>query len=119
MELDRYDKQILEILFQTKGILSLQSQMKEVLLQLFKVDVVRNIDFKQAKVSPDFFVTILTSNFLGFAQYFLATEEEMEPEKLAKTMLNVLINGPARVGGLLKGNMINVDEIIEKSNLKK
>lgn len=113
------EKQILEILFQTKGILSLQSQMKEVLLQLFKVDVVRNIDFKQAKVSPDFFVTILTSNFLGFAQYFLATEEEMEPEKLAKTMLNVLINGPARVGGLLKGNMINVDEIIEKSNLKK
>ncbi len=113
------EKQILEILFQTKGILSLQTQMKDVFLQLFQMDVLRGMETISTKVSPDFFVTILTSNLLGFAQYFLASDEEMEPEKLAKTMLNVLINGPARVGGLLKGNMINVDEIIAQYDMKK
>lgn len=93
--------------------------MKDVFLQLFQMDVLRDMETISTKVSPDFFVTILTSNLLGFAQYFLASDEEMNPEKLAKTMLNVLINGPARVGGLLKGNMINVDEIIAQYDMKK
>lgn len=57
---------------------------------------------------------LVISICLGLVQYTMENDGELDSEELTEGMLNVLINGPARVAGLIPTGNIDVSEIIGK-----
>ena len=104
-------RDILEILFQTKGVMTIQNRFHDIVLKMF--------DAKNAKVhlhsslqTPELFITVIVSTMIGIAHYWINNNDTKTPESLAIDLINIIINGPARAAGLIQGETIDVKALI-------
>src|SRR5699024_3197324 len=103
--------EILDIIFKTKGILSLQTRLNH-----FMDNVFTDNQLQRKQVKADFplelFQMILVSICLGISQYWLQGNGEFSSEELAQGMLNIMINGPARAAGFISDDYIDIRNMI-------
>ena len=104
-------RDILEILFQTKGVMTIQHRFQTIALKMF--------DAKNAKVhlhtsvqTPELFITVIVSTIIGISHYWINNNDTKTPESLAIDLINIIINGPARAAGLIQGETIDVKALI-------
>ena len=104
-------RDILEILFQTKGVMTIQNRFHDITLKMF--------DAKNAKVhlhssvqTPELFITVIVSTIIGISHYWINNNDTKTPESLAIDLINIIINGPARAAGLIQGETIDVKALI-------
>ena len=81
---------------------------------IFQTFSPRFISNKKLKIPPELFIPIVVSVILGFAQYWLHTDEEQTPEELAKGILEIMVNGAVKAFGLLPGELMDIDDLIGK-----
>lgn len=106
------EQALFQIIQQTKGALSFQTELTKVLQNVFHQSPSRQIIGEVKYIPPHFFIPILVSVITGATQQWIAQTEDYTPEQLAKGILNILINGPARAAGWLPG-LIDIDEFLE------
>lgn len=109
------EEQILfQIIQQTKGAMSFQTELTKVLQNVFHQSPSNQI-IGQVKYLPShFFIPILVSVITRATQLWLDQTEDYTPEQLAKGILNIMINGPARVAGWLPGEVIDIDKFLDE-----
>lgn len=100
-------RDILEILFQTKGIMTIQNQFQTIMLNIFNTK-----QKKHSMQTPELFVTIIASTMIGISHYWIQGNQTATPESMAIDLINILINGPAKTSGFIEGETINIKEII-------
>lgn len=111
----RDERDILDILFKTKGIISIQQRLTELFGYVF-TEIVQPLSPDLNKHVPrELFLPIIVSICLGFAQYWMDSNEEYTPEFFAKGVLGIILNGPAKAMGLLSGDVIDIEKLIEKT----
>ena len=103
----------LEIILNTKGILSLQNHLKEFLNQIITTET-RLIDKISENIPIELFRLLMVSICLGLVQYTMENNGELDSEEFTVGMLNIIINGPARAAGLIPTGKIDISEIIGK-----
>lgn len=113
----RDERDLLDILFKTKGILSIQKSLNELFGYVF-TEIVQPLSPTAIKQVPrELFLPIIVSICLGFAQYWMNSNsnEEYTPELFAKMVLGIVVNGPAKAMGLLPGEVLDIEKLIKES----
>lgn len=108
-------RDILEILFQTKGVMAIQNRFHMIALKMVDAKMKETPTNSFIK-TPELFINVFASIMIGIASSWINESEKMTPEDLASDLMNILINGPARTAGLLPGDLINVTDILHKKN---
>ena len=106
----RDQREILEILFHTKGVLEIQNRFNEIAYKIFDNNIKTAIDEKYQV--PQLFFTVFVASLIGIAQYWIQGDGTQTPEELARDLLNIIINGPARAYGLISHDVVDVTSII-------
>lgn len=112
------DREILEILFQTKGVLEIQNRFEEILHTVFEYNVKEQIKYNNNAI-PEIFLSLIASILIGIANYWILGNKKITSEELALGLLTVSINGPAKVAGLIPGDIIELKEMIEETSKEK
>lgn len=105
------NKEVLEIILQTKGIISLQNRLGHLIEDFFKDEELLQ-KYIQQVVPAELFRLILSSICLSIVQYWIAEKKEVSPDTLAKGMLHIIVNGPVRAAGFITEGIIDINELI-------
>ena len=108
-------RDLINLLFQTKGVKSIHAHFHAIALQMF------DSKFAQKSIhtpfqSPELFISVIVSTMIGIAHYWINSEDLKSPESLAIDLITIIINGPARAAGLIETNVIDVESIIHKQH---
>jgi len=103
----------LEIILKAKGVLSIQSHLKETFIHIITTET-RLIHKISQNIPIELFRLLMISICLGLVQYTMENNGELDSEELTEGMLNIMINGPARAAGLIPTGKIDISEIIGK-----
>lgn len=117
IELFTYVKEehmLFKIVFKINGGIHIQSYLTELLKNAFDriPSLANNQEAAPIKYDSQLFIPILGSIIFSVFQQWIDTVETISPEDLAKTILSILINGPAKTFGFISGEVIDVDEFI-------
>lgn len=106
------ERELVQIVFQTKGFASLQKELNNLLHTFLNtVPSIRAVS-KDKNLPLEFFIPIVVSIITGITQQWLVATEDYTPEHVAKSILNILVNGPVRAMGLLPGEIIDIEEFL-------
>lgn len=104
-------RDILEILFQTKGVMTIQNRFHAIVLKMFDTKMA-TVHLQSSVQTPELFITVIVSTIIGIAHYWINGNDTKTPESLAIDLINIIINGPARAAGLIQGETIDVKALI-------
>lgn len=111
------NRDILEILFQTRGTSFIQNRFSEMSGQIFESKLKDQVLFN-VSISPTLFFTIISSTIIGIANHWIQGKLEYEPEELAYHLINIIVNGPAKAAGFITGEMIDVKAVLAEGELR-
>lgn len=106
-------RDLIEILFKTKGIMSIQSHFQTIAHKIFDENFTKS-HLKPSFQTPELFITMIVSTMIGIAIYWINSEDPQTPESLAIDLITMIINGSARAAGLIQDNLIDVEAIINQ-----
>lgn len=106
------ERELFQIIFQTKGFASLQKELNNMLQIVINTVPSITLASKDANLPLEFFIPILVSIITGATQQWLYENNDYTPEQLAKSILNIIVNGPVKAAGWLPGEVIDIDEFL-------
>lgn len=106
------EEQLLQIILKSNGGVNVQDAFSNLSIQLFELLHTKVTYLEETGLSIRFLAPVLGSLIISVFQQWIKTEQQIQPEHLAKVILNLLLNGPAKVMGLLPGELIDVDDFL-------
>lgn len=106
----RDQREILEILFHTKGVFEIQNTFTNIAYKIFDQNF--NKTFSDKHQIPPLFFNVFVSSLIGIAHYWIQGNGTQTPEDLARDLLTIIVNGPARTFGLISHDVVDVTSII-------
>lgn len=103
------ERELFQILSKTRGVTSIQKQLGVLLQMVFNTVPAITLESKDSNFPPKFFIPILASMIISVTQQWLEVSDEHTPEQLAKSILNIMVNGTVRAAGWLPGEVIDID----------
>lgn len=103
------ERELFQILSKTRGVTQIQKQLGDLLQMVFNTVPAITLGSKDSNFPSQFFIPILASIIISATQQWLEVSDEHTPEQLAKSILNIMVNGPVRAAGLLPGEVIDID----------
>ncbi len=94
---------------------SLQQRLTELFGHVFTEDIASLVPTIAKQIPRELVQPLIVSMCLGFAQYWMTSTENYTPEFFAKGILHIIVNGPAKAAGLLPGDMLDIEQLIQKS----
>lgn len=107
------EEQSLRIVLKYNGGVNIQEALASLSVQLFELLHTKVAIENDVALSIRFFAPVLGSLIISVFQQWNKTEEEIQPEQLAKVILNLLLNGPAKVMGIIPGELIDVNDYLK------
>ncbi|WP_274310195.1 TetR/AcrR family transcriptional regulator [Solibacillus daqui] len=109
------DRDLLEIIFNTKGVVSFQQSLSDIAETVFEDKLNREKLKLDKHIPPELFRIVIVSLMVSIAQYWLKGDKHVSSEVMAHGFLNIMMNGPARATGLIPGVYIDIEDIFSKT----
>lgn len=107
----KQEKQLFELIIKTRGSASLETKLKNTLMQLDLKQVLANFTTTELPLPVELFFTIMVSIFISLARNFDFIEHSVSSELLAQLFIDLMLNGPAKVLGLIDGEKIDFAQL--------
>lgn len=107
------EQQLFRFIIQTRGSASLETKLKSLVHNVALKEIFTKLPMLEQKVPFAFFSTLFVSILLSIAQEIPSFEKTYTSEQLATTIIDILLNGPAKVTGLIEGEKIDIAPLIQ------
>lgn len=104
---------LIEIIFKINGGVRLQNEFTTIFQDVFSSIPSLKKSVESLNVPVELFIPIISSIIFTVLKQIIVTNSDITAEQMAKTILNILINGPAKALGLIEGEQIDIEKFIE------